>query len=336
MEWETSFDHSQGLIRRLEEAALPGSFVLLLTGSYGDIFPNLALLRSFHESTGKPVTVILSSRWSLCAARFSFGFVKYITFPPSLQSQIHGAILNSGRPFKRSPGFLYPLLPTLHPLIADLILTGRVTDYEVKRLILGLEPKAPFFVPELSAARLTKVRSYLLERNIVLGKSVVLAFKTNSNPAPPHSIQMQILNHLQNENLDICINISDSFQELSTKESSEHRKASVVDIPCDAPVETVEMIGGYIGAAHGLTAILATFGDNKVIAQTTLAKPELIPNNGRLINPDIIRLNLCLRDELRNNLIEIVSDLGSAAASAGIGEFVRLCHAEFRKNTPIQ
>ena len=133
MEWEAQYSAREGLIRHLESQALPDSYVLLLTGSFGDIFPNLALLKSFHESTGKRITVVISNRWSLLASRFSFEFVKYVLFEGRAAGLIHQALLNSGRAFMRIPGYLYPLLPTLHPLVCDFILSGRVTDYEVKR-----------------------------------------------------------------------------------------------------------------------------------------------------------------------------------------------------------
>jgi len=183
-------------------------------------------------------------------------------------------------------------------------------------------------VPALSDERLSSIRTYLLGRNVKLEKTVVVSFITQTNPPPNEAVQNLIVDMLKSENIGVVYNVSESNQNSSAEGSRHSADLTKIEIPCDAPVETIKMIGGYVGAAHGLTAILATFGDNKVIAQTIFGNPDRIPNNGRLICPTITRSNIALGGDVKNRLVEIVSDSVPSAAMPGITEFLRICRNE--------
>lgn len=314
MEWEARFLNNEGALRRLESQLGSENFQLLITGSYGDILPNLALLKAFHQINGGTISVLIGEHWRPLAERFNYNFIKFYFINISQQEFLHAVLCSLGRPLIRNVGYLFPTLPTLHPWIADFILSERVTDYEAKRTILGLAVGTKMDLPSLKPARSEEIFRTLSDLGIRKSKSVLLSFHSNSNPMIDLTSQLTMAQILLSKGLEVVYNIAGSNAEQKFLKELETIGVKLYNLPPDAPIEIVEYFGTYVGSAHGLTVILASFPCNARIVQVAVQSTSLISNNGRLISADSLRVDQVLGKDLLNSVN--VVNLGDAKTSS--------------------
>ncbi len=301
MEWEARFHESLGSLRNLEIGLGGDRYQLLVTGSYGDVFPNLALLNSFYSEYKTPIVVLLPESYASLARRFDYPYVQYVLVKGESIGRLHALLCSSGRPFIRSPGYLFPVLPTLHPWVADFVLSERVTDYECKRQLLGLPVGAPFDLPALATSRTAELLDSLKNENIESGGSAMLSFHSQSNPVISLEAQLLIIKKLISNKIQVVMNTASSAALLETyKRVFSELPLKYFDIPCDAPVEVVNYAGRYIGGAHGLTVILGSFISSAKLIQVEQPDGGLIRNNGRFITGESLNVARVLRGDLRN------------------------------------
>ena len=279
MEWEARYLNNEGALKRLEYQLGSENFQLLISGSYGDILPNLALLNAFHNTNGRTISVLVGDQWRTLAHRFESDFLKFSFINASQQQWLHAVLSSLGRPFIRAVGYLFPTLPTLHPWVADFILTERVTDYEAKRAILGLAVGTKMELPPLKPARLEEIYGTLSARGIPRNKGVLLSFHSNSNPIVDLTTQITIVKISIKRGLKVVYNTAGANIEQNFLKELEGMGVAFYDMPPDAPFEIVEYLGMYIGSAHGLTAILASFPCNARMIQIVEKDPPVIRNN---------------------------------------------------------
>jgi hypothetical protein len=312
MEWESRFFAGSGALRGLELDLGVDRYQFLLTGSFGDIFPNLALLNNFYSHYRTPLVVLIPEAYAYLALRFNYSFVKYQLITPELQFRIHGLLCSSARPFLRSPGYLFPLLPTLHPWVADFVLSERVTDYECKRQLLGLPIGANMELPALSESRMVEIRESLKLIDFEFGNSAILSFHANSNPPVPIETQCYLVEKLIAQKIQVVMNTAGNPMLLETyKKLFNDFQVKYFDLPCDAPIEVVNLAGNYIGGSHGLTAILATFPSTAKLTQVEHATAGPITNNNRQISPESLKIHRALKSDVINNINSVPGDLES-------------------------
>jgi len=282
VEWKRHYRNRS--ISQLATMGLPhDNFFIFVSGSYGDIFPNLALLQSLYQIKKIPIVVLLPTRWRELAGRFQQPGVRFTFIENDIILQ--ASLMMEGRPFALVPGVVFPTLPTLHPYLAEAIITNRISDYEVKRLLLELPVGSPMNAGNISSERIKYGENILKKAGCRVGKTVVLAFNSNSTARISWDIQALIANHLISKGLDVIFNTAESFKSEVADEVN-ISSFPVCQIPSDMPIEFVNLAGFYIGTLHGLTMILATFKNNaKIMNLVNCTVPEII-SNGIVIPSD--------------------------------------------------
>jgi hypothetical protein len=256
------------------------------------------------------MVVLIPEAYALLAARFSYPFVQFQLITPEIQFRLHGLLCSSGRPFLRAPGYLFPLLPTLHPWVADFVLSERVTDYECKRQLLGLPIGAPLELPVLSESRLAEIYDSLKFIDFEFGNSAILSFHANSNPIIPIETQCFIVEKLIEDKVQVVMNTAGNAMLLETyKKLFNNLPVKYFDLPCDGAVEVVNLAGNYIGGSHGLTAILGSFPSGAKLTQVEHPMSDLITNNNRQISPDSLKIHRALKGDLVNKFNSVPGDL---------------------------
>ena len=142
MEWKV---HNIGkeVLERLCAQIGNADAILLLDGSLGDVYPNAALIAGFKEHHKlASVVVVVDPKYQSFGLRFASPGVRYVYLADAWKVRAH--LAKFSMPYTWGPCRLYPLLPTLHPLISEACLSRRISDPEVKRLILGLPIGFPF------------------------------------------------------------------------------------------------------------------------------------------------------------------------------------------------
>ena len=268
---------------------------IYISGSYGDIFPNLSLLYKVYETKKTPIIVLISSRWRELVTRFEQLGVQFVFIDNEAVFQT--SLMMEGRPFILTPGIVFPTLPTLHPYIAEASLSRRISDYEVKRLLLELPVGAKMNPGLLSKERIAYGQEILKDVGCRFGRTVVLAFNSNSRSRPSAEIQLFIARNLRSKGFDVVFNMAETFDMIRSDrlETSEFAKIS---IPPDMPFELINLAGYYIGTGHGLTVMLATFPTTaKLLLLNDLTHAEMM-NSGTLLNAEEMYVSSGFKSEI--------------------------------------
>jgi hypothetical protein len=257
------------------------AFVLIVSGSYGDVFLNLALLKAFHEKFQSNIQVLISQRWFALAERFNYPFVEYILLK---NENLYRYTLMLRQPsFALVKGHPYPLLPTLHPHMGEAVLSGRISDYEVKKLLLGLSKEDVMHIPAVTAHKLCELDEILLSKNCRPGHTLVISFERNSMPPMPFDVKAKIIEMMRTHlSLDILINESQTFLGREPVNLMLDKSPSI-NVPADYSLEFIERAGYYLGISHGLSALLGTMECTAKMAIIVDVTDDLVLNNGFLV-----------------------------------------------------
>ena len=262
-EWELVFDNGQRIVKEIEFIAGRDKIPLFVSGSFADIVTTLALLPALSRSQGNvSIIVVMSTRWRLLAARYTFPFVSYVEINDQVDAILREELARLSRPHVLRPGVLFPTLPTLHPLIAEAVLSGRITDLECRRLLFRLPIGEHLATPSLSAERSAEIEEQFAVTGCRSGKTVVISYSSNTNKMMPKGHQKLLINYCRSLGLDVLINLAKTFDKWELSDPYSDEEVRHIDLPCDAAIELVEKAGHYIGGSHGLTVLLSIFGAN--------------------------------------------------------------------------
>lgn len=314
MEWNDLYKACVGYTYELEKQMPRDKYIFYISGSYGDILPNLALLSSFYEKNKTPIIVLIKKQWKLLADRFNYPFVDYLIIEDQTEVRLRLSICNIGRPLLREPGLVFPLLPTLHPLMAEFCRSERVTDYEMRRGLLGLKVGTKFNVPSLTTQRAVEINRILSNLGVHAGRTICLSFLTNANDTPPDWVQALIYETFRDSGFDCILNVSETFPGAQPSKTFLPAAAKTVEIPCDCPFEFIEYFGGFVGALNGLTLMLA--GVRKVsshLAYTDIQSEAALLSDEVNNSTNEPRINRVLRHDVLNEFTVVPTELGQVA-----------------------
>lgn len=257
------------------------AYILLLGGSYGDIFLNLALLKSFHEKFQSDIKVLISPRWFALTERFNYPFIEYIFLKN--ENLYRYTLMLRQSSFALVKGYPYPLLPTLHPHMGEAVLSGRISDYEVKKLLLGLSKDDVMHIPAVTTDKLCELDALLRSKNCRPGHTLVVSFERNSMPPMPYDVKAEIIEMMSAHlSLDILINESQTFSDRNSF-SNFSNSAKSINVPGDYSLEFIEAAGYYLGLSHGLSALLGTMPCTAKMAIIVDITEDYVLNNNFLV-----------------------------------------------------
>jgi hypothetical protein len=293
MEWKQYFKLKEQ-ISDLENGMPRNKFILFITGSFGDVYPTLALLSEFCRLNVNGAHVLIDKKYSLLCDRFNYPGISYAILES--ESQLRQSLSLFRSVHALIPGKIYPTLPTLHPLIGEASLSQRITDHETKRLILGLPVGAPYKWGSVSEVRLKYANNILEQNNLRCGRTIIISYKNQSNSKVNPKIIKDFVDRAKKLNFDVALNNAGPGNE-----SDEIDNCSRISVPPDLVVELHELAGYSITSVSGLSLVLFTqphsakvcsFGYYKNIntnAPESILKATHYTENSN--NPDICRLN---------------------------------------------
>jgi hypothetical protein len=282
VEWELFYDYynaGQRLARTLDSE----SYIFLNCGSYGDVYPNMTLMESVAAHQKRKVVVILDKRWERLAGRFSSDRVSCIFFES--EQNLKNALMSERRAYRFEPGTIYPLLPTMHPLLDSFYFQGFVTDLELKKILLRLPREANFILPPLSDHRKNEIFQIFKSTGCRPGQTCILSFNNNSNPALSPATIKKIADQIKYMGFDVLINSAKTFGFDSSPDDGMMDYPNI-GIPSDAPIEFVEIAGLHLGTTNGLTQILYMFENKAKTAVAVNVSTPFIVVNGWTVNAD--------------------------------------------------
>lgn len=280
------------------------SYILLINGSFGDVFPNLALLKAFYEKYESNIEVLISTRWIELTERFNYPFVKYVLLEN--ENLFRYTLMLRQASFALVKGYPYPLLPTLHPHMGEAVLSQRISDYEIKKLILGLPKGCKMDLPKLETERLANLKKIFSDLECTPGKTLIISLKRNSMPPIPKSTRVKIINFFEiNSDLDIMVNDAETFDRIGF-DTEGLTRAKIIRIPCDCPIEMVNYAGLHLGISSGLGVILGTFPVQAKLAYLVDTTKTTVLNNNFETDSYAFNsvLNSCKDEIVKSNIIK--------------------------------
>jgi hypothetical protein len=285
VEWELFDEHFKSalyLSRKLDSEA----FIFLIVGSYGDVFVNCSLLERAAIHHKRKIVALIDKRWSLIALRFSSESVNFILLDN--EQQVKNSLMCQGQQYRFKPGFIYPLLSTMHPLLDQFWFNFYATDFEIKKLLLRLPKETSNKIPNIDYLRLAEIKKIFAETGARIGKTCILSFQSNSSPQLPSGVVASIVKIFNKNNIDVLLNAAHTFnQDWIPSEISDIPR---VKVPSDAPIEFIELAGYHIGTAHGLTQILANYPTKAKLALIADLSKEFTINNGAELKSEKVLL----------------------------------------------
>ena len=276
IEWELFFHHYNAATistRKLD----PNALIIFICGSYGDIFPNLCLMKDVVSYHNKDAIILIDKKWALLAQRFVFEKISFVFLDS--EQQFKNALMSEGRPYIFLEGWVYPTLTTLHPFLVYIHQQGYMTIYDIFKVILNLPKETEFIAPALSLNRYQQIIENFHQTGCRPGETCILSFEMNSNTAVPHELIIKIVNALEASKIDVLLNISSTFGNTSWA-VGDLEKIKKISLPQDAPIEMVEYAGAHLGPMHGLSTILANFRTKAKIGLVADCREKLVTNVG--------------------------------------------------------
>ena len=241
----------KGVVRTiydLEQMLDSEAYLLFFHGSYGDVYPNFALLESFLSEYKSKVIVIVDEKYYDLGRRFNLDGLEYFYIKNA--SNLHRMITSLGKPQVLLKGRIYNTLPTIYPYLGELSLSYLITDADIKRLVLGLSRKSTFQFLKLGEQRCKLLRETFTSNGLQLGKTALVMPFTNSNSPLPVEDLINLAHFMRGSlGYDVAVNIGGVPERQRLQIDSMPLKQLVV--PPDALCEVAELAGVVITVISG-------------------------------------------------------------------------------------
>lgn len=293
------------------ESQLPDqAYIVLISGSFGDVVFSLLLVSHFSQirSPESVVGLIPKGFEGLATRLLGQSNLGFRSLDHSLIVTLHRSLVKMRMPFRLCKGRVFPLLLTLHPYIAEAVLSNRMLDFQAKRLLLGLETNVRVSFP-YDPLTTKEMPLFFRELGVRTGSTLVISPIAQSNPSMPRLNVERIINSFSSQ-FDIVINLPRSFfREYVDLERYTGGTARLVSLKPDSVFEFVKAAGYYIGAAQGLTSLLLCFDEStkivlvrdSVIMNGNLSSPiswdTMVDILGEDLNENVSYLELVLENE---------------------------------------
>jgi len=160
----------------------------------------------------------------------------------------------------------YPirLLPTLYPLIAELINSGKLLYLDFMRNLIGSNCIGKIGAIE-SAIHEDEARKILIDNDIRLGKTVLICADNNSQATFSEEVWVEIINTVTHSGWDVCINDSGNLtsdERILLKGYHADQNIKFLKIPPYLPISLTRLMGSYIGGSNGFITICAHFAES--------------------------------------------------------------------------
>jgi hypothetical protein len=285
VEWEVFDEHFRSVLYLTRN--LDGdSFIFLIVGSYGDVFVNFAFLETTAKHHQRKIIALVDKKWAPIALRFKSDNVTPLFLEN--EQQIKNSLMSLGHQYRFKPGFVYPLLATMHPLLDRFWFNFYATDFEIKKIILHIPKETKNIISKIDEQRLYEINKLFEATGARKGSSCIFSFQSNSNPSLPISVIVKLVKIFSQNNIDVLINSAHTFD----KEWAPPELAQIpsIKVPADCPVEFIETAGFHIGSIHGLTQILANYRTNAKMALVADLSNKFTINNGSRVEAEKVLL----------------------------------------------
>lgn len=223
-------------------------------GSFGDVYMQLSVLSELIDR-GASFAILIDDKYKRLAMT-ALGDRAQILFV----NQPHlNAILNRQRVLGFSKNLPIRLLPTLYPMVAELIVSGLLKYSDFLRFLIHREVKqtGPFREIEGDDERI-EAREHISKLGLCPGKTLLVSPVNNTQLPIPNRVLLHAVSIARDCGWDICINTAASRSDLRVL-AAEAPEVVFFDVPAHLPVSFATACGFYVVGNNGFATIQALF-----------------------------------------------------------------------------
>ena len=238
-------------------------------GSFGDVYLQIAAIREKYSldkrlNSDSKIGIYLSPKYQdICRNTFQDDPNVHVWL---IDNAVLNFIFNKVRLLGNHKNFPIRLLPTLYPLIPELIMSGKLLYSDFLRNLIGSQCAGKIPAIE-SLVHLEEASKLLHDNNIMIGKTVLICADNNSQAEFPEDIWIEVIKAVHGCGWEVCINDSGNNTHSEAKNLRNfglNNSIKFIKIPPHLPISMTKLMGSYIGGSNGFTAIQAYFGDSTI------------------------------------------------------------------------
>jgi hypothetical protein len=247
----------EGRIRQIEAQLPRDHYAFLVSGSLGDVLISLSMVR---EVSARRVIFLVPNRFHLFCQRYvAANFGKLFFISDSVEYAIRRSLVSrsSLRPY---PGKLSCILPTLHPLVCEMIYAGKLNYLEFLRFLIGSEEREAIVPINLEVS--LKHNSKLPALSSGDGrKTIVVSHSTMTVGGLELSDWLHAADALKKTDIRVIFNTSTSLE----NELNQIRSGGFeyISLSPHQIIEAVEDVDLWVGSFSGLAAFLSLCTKNR-------------------------------------------------------------------------
>ena len=239
-------------------------------GSFGDIYIQIALIKEKYlsdklKNVDQRICIFISPKFQqLVEFNFKDDAANVIVW--LIESNLASTIFNKVNLIGKHKNFPLRLLPTVYPMIAELIMSGKLLYIDFMRQLIGSNCVGKMAGLE-SSAHLAEAHRILNQNQLSIGKTVLICADNNTHTEFPEEFWFEIIKIISSCGWDICLNDSGTLHSNDTKYLKQLRginRMKFIKIPPHLPTSMVTLMGSYIGGSNGFITVQACFSSSTV------------------------------------------------------------------------
>lgn len=237
-------------------------------GSFGDVYIQVALIKEKFDSSNigaekHKICIFISPKYEQLIL-YTFRDASEYVVVWLIENNLANLIFNNINLLGRHENYPIRLLPTLYPLIAELINSGKLLYLDFMRNLIGSNCIGKIGAIE-SALHEEEARRILADNNIRLGKTVLICADNNSQATFSGEFWTEVINAVTHCGWEVCINDSGNITNDETVILGSYRanlNIKFLKIPPHLPISLTKLMGSYIGGSNGFITICAHFAES--------------------------------------------------------------------------
>ena len=252
-EWEINTRELSNL-RAILDHCLAGDDTFQLHGSYGDIYIQAACVYEKIIKENKKYNIFIDQRYGGLLKKHEKKGCRILLISGNEVNRL----FNKYEILGNKINLPIRMLPTIYPMIPELIADGLLDYNEFVRKLVDLQPKQKYIGIE-DEEDFEIAKTLLIEKKIKLNKTILFSLDNNTHNEIIEEDALKLTKYFNNNGWDILINDSGSIGNLSTKYNELKKKYKSIKVPPELSVSIVKNCGLYIGGSNGFTTIQGLF-----------------------------------------------------------------------------
>lgn len=271
---QRSLESVMAIFNKLRDPSTQG-WIFLNPTSIGDTMIVCALMKSFREKFGGPISMIVSQKQVPLIQMYAHRIDRAVTLSFNELEQVSVHLAGAQVFCKDQPFVVHPFWhsPGQWERFFELFRfpgRGGLSISDIFRFILRLDWDAPFDMPVIPPEWKEEAVRLAQQAGMVPGKSVILFPDNNSNPGFPMPFWEQLAAEFTKQGLAVFTNMAGNNK---GGRAEPIRNTRSIDVTVRNAIPLVELAGRYVSGVNGLASMMDIARVNSLGTVLVYGKP---------------------------------------------------------------